>query len=84
MSLLKKLQNEDGMTLMDTMIIAGILLIMIGSLASYQFQRSKEMQARDTVNVYKQLQSNVKSGATQTQSIGKSEELGFDSTQMTK
>ncbi len=82
MSGLKNLQNEDGITLMDTMIIAGILLIMIGSLASYQFQRSKEMQARDTVNVYKQLQSNVKSGATQTQSIGKSEELGFDSNQM--
>jgi hypothetical protein len=67
---LKTLQNEDGMTLLDTMIV---------SLASYQFQRAKETQARNTVNVYKQLQSNLKSGATQTQSIGKSEELGFDS-----
>jgi type II secretory pathway pseudopilin PulG len=76
---LKTLQNEDGMTLLDTMIVAGILLIMIVSLASYQFQRAKETQARNTVNVYKQLQSNLKSGATQTQSIGKSEELGFDS-----
>jgi type II secretory pathway pseudopilin PulG len=70
--------NQDGMTLMDTMIIAGLLLAMITAFASYQFQRNKENQARDTLNVYKQLQSNMKSGATQTQSIGKSEELDFD------
>ena len=70
--------NEEGMTLLDTMIIAGILLVMITAFAAYQFQRAKENQARDTLNVYKQLQSNMKSGATQTQSIGKSEELGFD------
>jgi type II secretory pathway pseudopilin PulG len=76
--LLKKLDNEDGMTLLDTMIIAGILLIMITALAGYQFQRSKQNQAKDTLNVYKQLQSNMKSGSAQTQSIGKSEELGFD------
>jgi type II secretory pathway pseudopilin PulG len=66
------------MTLLDTMIIAGILLVMITSFAAYQFQRAKQNQARDTLNVYKQLQSNMKSGVTQTQSIGKSEELGFD------
>lgn len=54
------------------------LLVLITALASYQFQRAKQTQARDTLNVYKQLQSNMKSGASQTQSIGKSEELGFD------
>jgi type II secretory pathway pseudopilin PulG len=75
---MKKWLNEEGMTLLDTMIIAGILLVMITSFAAYQFQRAKQNQARDTLNVYKQLQSNMKSGVTQTQSIGKSEELGFD------
>jgi type II secretory pathway pseudopilin PulG len=76
---MKRLQNEDGMTLMDTMIIAGLLLALITAFASYQFQRNKQNQAQNTINVYKQLQSNMKSGAAQTQSIGKSEQLGFDS-----
>jgi Tfp pilus assembly protein PilV len=77
----KLLTNEVGMTLLDTMIIAGLLLMMITAFAAYQFQRSKENQARDTLNVYKQIQTNMKNGATQTQSIGKSEELGFDKIQ---
>ena len=78
---MRKHLNEAGMTLLDTMIIGGILLVMITAFAAYQFQKSKQNQARDTLNVYKQLQSNMKSGATQTQSIGKSEELSFDKLQ---
>jgi len=71
--------NEEGMTLLDTMIIASILLIMITALASWQFQQAKQNRAQNALNLYKQLQTNLNSGAGQIQSVGKSEQLGFDS-----
>jgi type II secretory pathway pseudopilin PulG len=71
--------NEEGMTLLDTMIIASILLIMITALASWQFQQAKQNRAQNALNLYQQLQTNLNSGAGQIQSVGKSEQLGFDS-----
>ena len=74
---IKKL-NENGMTLLDTMIVAGILLVMITAFASYQFQRNKANQFNNSSNVFKQIQSNVKASASDSQSLQKSEELGFN------
>ena len=62
---------------MSVMIIGSILLILIGGFASYRFQRAKETQAIDTRNIYTQLKTNMKSGASETQSISKTEELDF-------
>lgn len=78
---LKPIQNENGSALMSVMIIGTILLVLIGAFASYRFQRNKETQAQETRNVYNQLKENVKSGAAQTQSVGKSEELDFSKIQ---
>ncbi len=78
MRLITPIQNEQGFTLTDTMIIAGLLILMISAFASYRFQQSKAAKVQNDKNVYSQLQSNMKSGANQTQSISKSEELSFD------
>ena len=75
---IRTLRNEKGFTLLDTMVIAGLLLFMIVGFASYRFQQDKAARAQEKRNIYSQLQNNLKSDAAQTQSISKSEELGFD------
>lgn len=78
---LKQLQSEEGSALTSVMIMGAVILILVGSFASYQFQRSREIQAQDTRNVYNTLKDNMKSGAAQTQSVSKTEELDFGSLQ---
>ena len=75
---IKSLKNESGFGMMDVMIVGAILLILVGSYATFQFQRSKAQKAQDTRNVYNQLKSNLESGAAQAQALQKSEQLTLD------
>ncbi|MBC7398255.1 MAG: hypothetical protein H7333_12505 [Bdellovibrionales bacterium] len=73
----RTLTNQLGFTLTDTMMIAGLILFMISAFASYRFQQEKAAKAQETRNIYAQLRNNLKSGASQSQALSKTEELGY-------
>ena len=76
---MKKVIGNEGFTLLETMIIAGLLLALIAAFSTYQFQRSREEKARNTRATLNQLQSNIQNQAVQGQSIQKTEEAQFPS-----
>lgn len=75
----KRLKNIDGFTMMDVMIISGILLTMIASFSAYQFSRNKELKAQEARTNVNQVKENVRSSAVQAHSLSNSEELQFTS-----
>lgn len=73
----RKYFNQNGFTLIEALILAGLLGVLITTFASYQYQRNKQNKARETRNEYTQLQNNLKSSIGQTESLTQAEDREY-------
>ncbi len=72
-----KYRNIDGMTLIEVLMIAGLLAIMIAGFASYQFNRSKEQKTADLRRDYNTLQISVNNAVNQPETSTSTEEMVY-------
>jgi hypothetical protein len=69
------LGNEDGFTLVGAMLIGLLLLFLIISFASYQYQTNKKIAAIGNRNNFGQLQNSIINSTGQTDAAAQSEAL---------
>ncbi len=74
-TLKNRLQNRDGFTLTEVMILGSLFLVLIVSFAAYQYQQDKVRRAREVTSSYKTFERSTKEKTVQPQSISRSEEL---------
>jgi type II secretory pathway pseudopilin PulG len=69
------LAREDGFTLVGAMVLGVVLLLLIASFASYQYQSNKAAQNQGNRNSYNQMQTNVTNTMGQTETVMQMESL---------
>jgi Tfp pilus assembly protein PilV len=74
-SLKNQARRQEGFTLVGTLIIGLMLLILIMSFASYQYQTKKQIQSQANRSNVSQLQNNLVTSNGQTDSASQTESL---------
>jgi type II secretory pathway pseudopilin PulG len=70
-------KNKQGFTMIEAMMIAGLLAVMVTTFASYQYQRARQNKVQEMKKDYSQLQDNVKTTANQSEAVSQAEDLQF-------
>ena len=73
----KRLRNESGFSLIETMVIGTILVLMMVAFTSYMFQQARQQRNQATFENITQLKSNLVDQASQPDMIINSEQLTF-------
>ena len=73
----KKPLGSSGFTLIEAMIIAAMISVIIVTFSSFTFQRARQIQMFNDRKNAVTMQNSIKSAAAQSESITRTEELGF-------
>ena len=73
----KTLSNNQGFTLIEMMIVGGILSVLMLAFSSYMFQQAKQNKVAEAKQSYTQLKANVLSASSQADSLSSSESMQF-------
>jgi prepilin-type N-terminal cleavage/methylation domain-containing protein len=69
--------NNDGFTLIEMMIVGGILAVLMLAFSGYMFQQAKQNKVAESKQSYTQLKANVLNASSQADSLSSSETLQF-------
>jgi prepilin-type N-terminal cleavage/methylation domain-containing protein len=75
----KALSNQSGFTLIEMMIVGGILSVLMLAFSGYMFQQAKQNKVAEAKQSYTQLKANVLSASAQADSLSSSETMQFNS-----
>ena len=75
----KALSNENGFTLVEMMIVGGILSVLMLAFSGYMFQQAKQNKVAESKQSYTQLKANVLNASSQADSLTSSETIQFNS-----
>ena len=73
----KSLNNQSGFTLIEMMIVGGILAVLMLAFSAYMFQQAKQSKVAESKQNYTQLKANVLNASSQADSLSSSETLQF-------
>jgi prepilin-type N-terminal cleavage/methylation domain-containing protein len=75
----KVLSSQSGFTLVEMMIVGGILSVLMLAFSGYMFQQAKQNKVAESKQSYTQLKANVLSASSQADSLSSSETMQFNS-----
>lgn len=74
----KILSSEEGFTLMELMIVGGILSVLMLAFTGYMYQQVKQGKNQEAKQTYTQLKTGVLEASSQSESLSQSENLQFE------
>ncbi len=72
-----KVLSNKGFTLVEMMVVAGILSVLMLGFTGYMFQQAKQNKVAEAKQSYTQLKSNVLNASAQPETLSSSETMQF-------